>query len=183
MRQFIQNISSSSLQPKSHNVERPFRLWIATLSFVVILIALGSAYPIRPTAEGRFDERLELSAMMGNLPLLRSTWADEQTTGWAGDEPPTHLGRALRAAASGGNEAMVSQLLQWGADPNATSPIGQTPLMCAAGVKNSAAVARRLIAAGANVNAGDPHGRTAIMAAMAAHDSELLAVLCERGGT
>jgi len=154
-------------------------LWIATLTLVLVSLALSGANPPRQAGEVQLDERLEFAAALGDLQLLRSTWTDYQAGPWSYAELQEHLGGALRAAAAGGNEDIVRQLLAWGADPNAASPIGQTPLMCAAGVSNSTAVARGLIAAGADVSARDHRGRTAGMIAVAAQDNPLIVVLSE----
>jgi ankyrin repeat protein len=152
-------------------------LWITMLTLLLISLALSGANPLRQVGEMQLDERLEFAAARGDLQLLRSTWADYEAGPWSSADLQKHLGGALRAAAAGGNEEIVRQLLAWGADPNAPSPIGQTPLMCAAGVENSTAVARRLIAGGADVNLHDHRGRTAYMAAIAAPDEPLIVML------
>jgi hypothetical protein len=152
-------------------------LWIATLALLLISFALSAVNAPRQAGEMQLDERLEFAAAKGDLQLLRSTWSDEEAGPWSWAELQPHLGCALRAAAAGGNEEIIRQLLAWGADPNAPSPIGQTPLICAAGVTNSTAVARSLIAAGADVNARDHRGRTAYAAAIAAHDEQLIVML------
>jgi hypothetical protein len=147
------------------------------LALLLISLALSGANPRRQAGQIQLDEGLEFAAARGDVQLLRSTWANYEAGPWSWADLQNHLGGALRSAAAGGNEEIVRQLLAWGADPNAPSPIGQTPLMCAAGVNNSTAVARRLIAAGADVNARDNRGRTAAMAAAAAHDEQLIVML------
>jgi hypothetical protein len=152
-------------------------MWITMLALLLISLALSGANPRHQTGEMQLDERLEFAAALGDMQLLRSTWSDYEAGPWSWAELQKHLGGALRAAAAGGNEEIVRQLLAWGADANAPSPIGYTPLMCAAGVDHSTAVARRLIAAGADVNARDHRGRTAHTAAIAAHDEPLIVML------
>ena len=152
-------------------------LWITMATLLLFFAALNNPNPCHQAGKIQLDERLEFAAAKGNMQLLRSTWSDYQTGPWSYAELQTHLGGALRAAAACGNSEIIQQLLAWGADPNSPSPIGQTPLMCAAGVNNSTTVGRRLIAAGANLNIRDHRGRTARMAAIAAHDDPLLAIL------
>lgn len=52
-------------------------------------------------------------------------------------------------------------LVRFGADPNAVSPAGTTPLMFAAR-DNDVPLTRALLRAGANRNAKTPDGRTAL---------------------
>lgn len=65
----------------------------------------------------------------------------------------------LSWAAAYGHEALVSMLLQEGADPDSTNGFGLTPLFYAA-VSGNMTTMKSLIDAGANVNALDLNGRT-----------------------
>jgi 2,3-bisphosphoglycerate-independent phosphoglycerate mutase len=65
----------------------------------------------------------------------------------------------LHEAARQGQLQTVQQLLEAGADVNATSILGFNPLYTAAG-RGHHNVVKLLLAAGANFNAADPIGRT-----------------------
>ena len=71
----------------------------------------------------------------------------------------------LHYAANEGNQALCSQLLTAGADPDAQDDNGWTPLHFAAQA-NSATVTEALIEAGANVELQDSFGNTALFRAV-----------------
>ncbi len=85
---------------------------------------------------------------------------------------------ALHRAVYHGDVALGDLLLARGADPNATTPIGQTPLHVAVLVDQPALV-ERLLAAGANPNLTTDRGQTplhwAVIRARAWHVQRLLA--------
>jgi ankyrin repeat protein len=70
---------------------------------------------------------------------------------------PGH-GTPLAVAAAAGRADVVRLLLRRGADPNAGSPDGFSPLMHAAQYDGSVRVAELLIVAGADVNARSHSG-------------------------
>ncbi len=66
-------------------------------------------------------------------------------------------------------------------DADATNEAGWTPLMVAAGARNSAGVAAALIADGANVNFADDYGTTPLMVAADRSNVEVLELLMDAG--
>ena len=66
-------------------------------------------------------------------------------------------------------------------DADATNEAGWTPLMVAAGQRNSARVAAALIADGANVNFADDHGITPLMVAADRSNVEVVELLMDAG--
>lgn len=84
-------------------------------------------------------------------------------------------------AAKVGDDALVSQLLSMGADPNDVNPTtGETPLLAA--TKNGrASVLTALLKAGANRNAKDLLGRGAVETAVLAGKSDILLILVDAG--
>jgi hypothetical protein len=157
--------------------ERPIRLWIGLLAMLSMLFFFNGALHHNSAADSPLDEQLEYAALTRDLPALRSVWFTNHRTAPQIADLRSHLGPALRAAACAGDEAAVCQLLQWGADPNARSAAGKTPLMCAAGSPNSAAVARQLLESGADPRARNRKGQTPLSVAIAAHDFPLITLL------
>jgi hypothetical protein len=71
----------------------------------------------------------------------------------------------LMVACRHGDQALVQFLLESGADPNARSPGGTTPLMyakTAAFARGDMGILELLISHGADVTATDTHGKTAL---------------------
>ena len=71
----------------------------------------------------------------------------------------------LHFAAQENQSAVVDFLVTAGADMEATTPGGSTPLLIAAR-KGAVAALRSLVGRGANVHAGDSRGETALMVAI-----------------
>jgi uncharacterized protein len=71
-------------------------------------------------------------------------------------------------------------LIRSGADPNAATKMGHTPLMYAVAV-NQPKITGELLDRGANVNAVDADGRTALMAGAWHGHNDIVALLIERG--
>ena len=93
----------------------------------------------------------------------------------------THKGKtALMAAALNGDAKLVQDLLQAGADPNATNQTGGTALMYGM-VGGSLEVLEHLLAAKAAVNHSSSNGWTPLMMAVAKRKPELVARLCQAG--
>ncbi len=74
----------------------------------------------------------------------------------------------------------IKMLLQWGADVDAKSSTGKTPLIYAAQSFNWNAVSL-LLKLGANVNAQDDHGRTALMFAVRLNSKTMILELLSYG--
>jgi ankyrin repeat protein len=182
-----------------------------------------------PNASDRFGKSLLVSALMSRKEEIASALLDAgadpflPTDGdaiWAAAahghrdilarllrEPSEKLKAsasvALPSAVLAGRPEIAKDLLDAGANPNAASESGQTPLMtaCFRGQevmieilsqrkdrtfpgheKNDwKGMAKTLIAAGANVNAQDKNGITALMLAKATGQQETVAMLLEAG--
>ncbi|CAM9770409.1 unnamed protein product [Scytosiphon promiscuus] len=118
---------------------------------------------------------LEHAAAQGNLDLvdkLIQAGADG-SAGWRGCNGRT----LLRAAASGGNEGVVSSLLRQGSRPdvNVLSPPDGPSALYEATVLGHEAAARRLILAGADVDFSDPKGESTLLDAAIHRGQERLA--------
>lgn len=90
---------------------------------------------------------------------------------------------ALVAAAAAGNEAMVHDLLEAGADPDLSTrqgPWSRAPLLAAV-VRGHGAIAGRLLDAGAEAEVATAGGRSALMFAVAMKDLALVRRLLESG--
>jgi uncharacterized protein len=87
---------------------------------------------------------------------------------------------ALHAAAQIGTYAALTQLLSAGADVNARSSGGETPLMLAAS-RGRLDIIDLLIERGADVNAATEAGNTALMLAAARGQVDAARALIERG--
>jgi hypothetical protein len=113
---------------------------------------------------------------VGLLPIVLGVSGEDDTT--LIDPYETDL---MRAAARGDKE-LVRELLSRGADVNASSQRGYTPLIYACMGSDSVEVIKMLVVAGANVNARDKSGQTALLWAMGSpHRKEILAVLIAAG--
>ncbi len=134
------------------------------LSGLFVAARAGSAKVARvlldaPDTEVEFrnavdESPLMLAALRGDLPLARALIArdaDVNKTGWT----PLHY------AASGGQVAMITLLLDHHAYIDAESPNGSTPLMMAAGY-GSAEATRALLEAGADVTLKNAKGLSAL---------------------
>jgi hypothetical protein len=75
----------------------------------------------------------------------------------------------------------VRLLIESGADVNARSQLGRTPLVIASSYADNLDVVRALIAAGADVNAKDNGGTTPLVAAARTRDLDLMKTLIEAG--
>lgn len=86
---------------------------------------------------------------------------------------PLHVSR--------GDAAKVRLLLDRGADANARTQLGRTPLIVAASSNGTVEAVRLLIEAGADVNAADNGGMTPLMAAARADDISVAKLLVANG--
>jgi ankyrin repeat protein len=79
------------------------------------------------------------------------------------------------------NSEIMGRLIESGADVNAKSRAGRTPLIIAASYANNLDAVRALLNAGADVNAKDDSGTTPLVAAAVTRDLKLLQVLLDAG--
>lgn len=86
----------------------------------------------------------------------------------------------LMKAAKDGNAVAVKQILDRGADVNASTSKGKRALMVAAS-EGKAEVARLLIERGAEVDAADVYGTTALIVAATSGHTDVVALLLEHG--
>lgn len=98
----------------------------------------------------------------------------------AGSARAEESGEALRKAIRAGDVAAVQRLLAAGADVNAASETGRTPLYRAA-LSGRTEVVRVLLAAGADVNAATTSGRTPLHIAISMRRNEVVRVLLDKG--
>ena len=134
------------------------------LSGLFVAARAGSAKVARvlldaPDTEVEFrnavdESPLMLAALRGDLPLARALIARDADVNKAGWTP-------LHYAASGGQVAMITLLLDHHAYIDAESPNGSTPLMMAAGY-GSAEATRALLEAGADVSLKNAKGLSAL---------------------
>ena len=82
----------------------------------------------------------------------------------------------LRRAAYGGSAAVVTALIEHGADPNMTDPCGNNPLDDAV-EQGEAAVVAALLRGGANPNSTDPYRNPMCKAAYGGHAAILISLI------
>jgi hypothetical protein len=88
--------------------------------------------------------------------------------------------QGLAEAVRKGERARAAELLRGGADPDASTPSGWTPLMEAA-ARGDAPIARLLLDAGADADARDRRAGTALDVAQAGRHDEVARLLRSRG--
>jgi ankyrin repeat protein len=118
---------------------------------------------------------LVLAAAFGTadaMELLLASGAKAADAGSAGIAP---------LHASRGDVKKVRLLLERGADANARTQLGRTPLIVAASSNGTADAIHLLIEAGADVNAADNAGTTPLMAAARADDMSVAKLLVAKG--
>ena len=93
---------------------------------------------------------------------------------------PASAETELLSGAGDGDVHAVAEALRAGANINATSPIGSTPLMIACSAGNHDVV-RYLLDQGAPINAKGGHGFTALYFAVSKDDTSLVQLLLDRG--
>ena len=118
---------------------------------------------------------LMLAAAFGSPEAVRVLIAGGANVRAASDTGVTalHLG--------GTNLATAQLLIDAGADVNAVSSLGRTPLIVAASASGNAGVVRLLLARGARVNDADTTGVTALVAASVSDSLEAAELLLARG--
>ena len=98
----------------------------------------------------------------------------------ANPNPASEHGSSLYIACVSGDERMVDLLLRSGADIEARTGFGYTPLIGAC-ASLSHGIVIKLLAAGADINASDIHGATALMEAAERGDQDLAKLLLQNG--
>lgn len=127
-------------------------------------------------ARDEFGETpLMLAAQLGSSRMVRAI-----LDGGA-DVHATNHGGATALLRGAAHPDVVAMLLDRGAQPNAASAIGHTPLMLAARSPGATESVRRLLARGADVKAQSRHGATALMGAVAAMNLDSVRLLVEAG--
>lgn len=135
---------------------------------VVLALVEGGARPDVRDASGRTPLMASDDAEIARILIARK--ADPNFTDAGGETP-------LVQAASRGNDAKVSLLLQAGARPNARGNAGQTPLLAAA----SADIVKLLLGAKADPNFTNAAGETPLFAAAQRGNGEIARLLLEAG--
>jgi ankyrin repeat protein len=87
---------------------------------------------------------------------------------------------AMHCAAEASSSRAIDVLLAHGADVDARSRLGQTPLSISV-ARGDAMIARQLASAGANIEAADTNGETVLMHAVQNNDLELVKTLLACG--
>ncbi|HEY6974199.1 MAG TPA: ankyrin repeat domain-containing protein [Nitrospiraceae bacterium] len=88
---------------------------------------------------------------------------------------------SLLNAAGGGDTKSVVEILQEGADVNASFPVIGTRALMVAAAQGHVDAVKALLDAGADVNAADLTGWTALHAATYKGDKQIISLLLERG--
>jgi hypothetical protein len=136
--------------------------FLAALAPLLLLPVPAQSAP--PAPDGDIADRaLLMAAQIGRTALVAFA-LDHGADIEARDQRPTRRS-ALVLAVEGGHHPVVRLLLARGADANAVTADGHTPLMVAADARDDPLMAVELIGAGARVNTAAADGTTALMAA------------------
>ena len=136
--------------------------FLAALAPLLLLPVPAQSAP--PAPDGDIADRaLLMAAQIGRTALVAFA-LDHGADIEARDQRPTRRS-ALVLAVEGGYYPVVRLLLARGADANAVTADGYTPLMVAADARDDPLMAVELIGAGARVNTAAADGTTALMAA------------------
>ena len=118
---------------------------------LMLAAAFGSRESVRLLLDSKADVR---AAGNGGVTALHLAIADSTKTGW---------------------------LVDAGADVNAVTQLGRTPLIVAASGQGTVDVVRQLLAKGASVNAADGIGITPLIAAASVNDADVVNLLLAHG--
>ena len=163
---------------------------LALIGIILLVIYLSFGYRAQKTRE--LGENLIANAYSGDLiavkdnlehgaPLAYTHYLQDETRGYGGV-----VFNALQAAASSGNEDLISFLIDQGLDINTPTPQGWTPLFIAVRDGQPEA-AKLLIYRKADLNAQTDRGATALMMAVSQKfpsekaRQDLLAYMLKRG--
>lgn len=136
--------------------------FLTALVPLLLLPALAQSAP-PASDEDIADRALLMAAQVGRTDLVAFA-LDHGADIEARDQRPTQR-TALVLAVEGGYYPVVRLLLARGADANAVTGDGYTPLMVAADARDDPLMGVELIGAGAKVNTAAADGTTALMAA------------------
>jgi ankyrin repeat protein len=142
-------------------IDRP---WVKFLAVLAPLLLPALAQSASPASDGEIANRaLLMAAQIGRTDLVAFA-LDHGAHIEARDRRPTRRS-ALVLAVQEGHYPVVRLLLARGADANAVTGDGYTPLMVAADARDDPLMGVELIGAGARVNWAAADGTTALMAA------------------
>lgn len=160
----------------SPSTERHVRRLGPGVLALLVLAAPGWAQEARSASEAEVAGRaLLMAAEAGRTDLVSFALDNGADVEFRDLRPQRHT--ALALAVEGGHHATVRLLLARGANPNAPTVDGRTPLMIAADARDDPLMGVELLGAGARVDDAAADGTTALMAAAGRGHENFVALL------